>query len=166
MPEDLSLGEDLVFNLSYLEVCGRKGFIIQNQLLYNYVRDGKESLDNGYREDYHYTVQRLYDAFYGFCIRKNIMINELFWKWAMWMYREALNNTNSEDNKQNIWKRYKINDRVMKDWRLTEIIKQIGQGNGMPAYVGYRSKSYAVLLLMQFYEKCKTNCKERWRNNG
>ena len=161
MSEELSLGEDLVFNLNYLDACGRQGFIIQNQILYNYVRNGKESLDNGYRDDYHYAVQRMYDAFYGFCEKRSIETNKVFWKWAMWMYDEVLCNTYSQSSRQSAWRRYRFNDRVMKDQRLAEIVKQIGRDNGVPAYVGYRSRSYAILLLMRYYERYKKIVKKR-----
>lgn len=161
MPEDMSLGEDLVFNLQYLDACGRQGFVIWNQSLYNYVRNGKASLDNCFLDSYHYVVQRMYDALYQFCEKNKIVLDEIFWRWALWLYEEVLRNTYCSDNPQNICQRYRYNNKVLKDQRLARTVKQLGKSIGLPAYVGYNSKNYGILLLMFYYEKCKRALRDK-----
>lgn len=161
MPEDISLGEDLVFNLRYLDVCDRRGFIVWNQPLYNYVRSDKESLNNCFLNNYHYAVQRMYDALSEFCEKKLIVCNEVFWQWALQMYERVLRNTYNSSNPQNGYQRYRYNNKVLKDQRLAKIVNQLGQSIGIPAYVGYKSRNYGVLQLMHYYEKCKWALREK-----
>ena len=51
MPENLSLGEDLIFNLSYLNACPGTKIVIYNKPLYNYYCANNESLNHKYRSD-------------------------------------------------------------------------------------------------------------------
>lgn len=46
MREELSLGEDLLFNLNYLDCVGEKNIVILNDPIYFYVIGDKESLSN------------------------------------------------------------------------------------------------------------------------
>lgn len=48
MDENLSLGEDLLFNFAYLDVC-RPKIVINNKPLYIYTKIGNDSLDSKYR---------------------------------------------------------------------------------------------------------------------
>lgn len=51
MPDDLSLGEDLLFNLLYLDACGSTDIVIMNEPLYNYFAGSEQSLNRKYRPD-------------------------------------------------------------------------------------------------------------------
>jgi glycosyltransferase involved in cell wall biosynthesis len=49
--EDLSLGEDWLFNLSYIDASENDKFAVISKPLYNYVRGNSDSLDSKYRKD-------------------------------------------------------------------------------------------------------------------
>ena len=55
--EDLSLGEDWLFNLAYIDASANDRIAVVTKPLYNYVRGNNDSLDSKYRRD-------LLDIFY------------------------------------------------------------------------------------------------------
>ena len=59
MPEDLSLGEDLLFNFAYLEACGSTTIHVLDRGLYKYRVDSAESLNKKYRPDLLEIYERL-----------------------------------------------------------------------------------------------------------
>lgn len=61
-PEDLSLGEDWLFNLAYIDASENDGITVITKPLYNYVRGNDESLDSKYRSDLLDIYRRLNDA--------------------------------------------------------------------------------------------------------
>lgn len=58
--ENLSLGEDLLFNIEYLKT-GIDDFSYANLPLYHYVKRKTESLDNKYRKDFLEIQEKLYE---------------------------------------------------------------------------------------------------------
>ncbi len=58
---DISLGEDLIFNIKYLQ-AGIDQFVCIDKALYHYQRSGIQSLDNKYREDFLEIQERIFDS--------------------------------------------------------------------------------------------------------
>lgn len=63
--ENLNLGEDLLFNLDYLNECNNN-IVMLNIPLYHYYRWGRVSLDNSYNEKYASSQKILYTRFLSF----------------------------------------------------------------------------------------------------
>ena len=61
-PEDLSLGEDWLFNLAYIDASENGRIAVITKPLYNYVRGNDESLDSKYRSDLLDIYRRLNNA--------------------------------------------------------------------------------------------------------
>ena len=61
-PEDLSLGEDWLFNLAYIDASENGRIAVITKPLYNYVRGNDESLDSKYRSDLLDIYHRLNNA--------------------------------------------------------------------------------------------------------
>jgi hypothetical protein len=59
MPEDLSLGEDMLFNLAYLDECVSTEIAIINEPLYIYFAGSGQSLNRRYRPDLDSIYERL-----------------------------------------------------------------------------------------------------------
>jgi len=62
--KELSLGEDLLFNLRYLEYC--KKISIIEDILYNFICYNKDSLSRRYRDDFFEVQQRLFHEVAGY----------------------------------------------------------------------------------------------------
>lgn len=69
-PEDMSYGEDLLFNLKYLEYCN--GVIETREQLYNYIMQNTDSLEAKYKPDLFENQTRLYKAVKQFMIEHNV----------------------------------------------------------------------------------------------
>lgn len=61
-PEDLSLGEDWLFNLAYIDASANEKIVVVTKPLYNYMRGNDESLDSKYRKDLLDIYRRLNDT--------------------------------------------------------------------------------------------------------
>lgn len=72
---NLSLGEDLLFNINYIQ-SGITEFVNINKSLYHYERRGKESLDHKYRPDFLKIQERLYEELIMFSDKYNISIKQ------------------------------------------------------------------------------------------
>lgn len=68
-PEDLSYGEDFLFNLAYAEYCS--GVIETREQLYNYIEQNPESLEARYKPDLFENQTRIYQAVKQFMIAHN-----------------------------------------------------------------------------------------------
>ena len=70
-PEDLTLGEDLIFNFEYLD-CTNKKIKVINKPLYDYIMNGKDSLDNKYYDDLLFIYERLNKEMFFYAEKWNI----------------------------------------------------------------------------------------------
>lgn len=71
-PEDISLGEDWLFNLSYIDASDNGRFAVISKPLYNYVRGNSESLDSKYRPDLLDIYKRLNTVCFSYLQKWNI----------------------------------------------------------------------------------------------
>lgn len=152
MPEGISIAEDLLFNLQYLDAEEIEEICILNDAEYIYVRNGDESLDNRYHADYYAVHKQAFD-----------MLRELLKKWDVWeenraAYREhywrfledALRNNMRQVEKQNYRERIKSNDKILKEPFFQELLFERKGRMSRSTYWCYRLKKYALL---RFYQK-------------
>ena len=120
--QELSLGEDMIFNLDYLNVCSGNIKII-NKSLYYYVNDDKESLDNKYYDNLFEIYRELfkkinhsmeilgtdYDKY-----KKDINLDYFY------LIEKVLTNTLNKKNKDSFFNKLKYNNYILssKDCRM------------------------------------------------
>lgn len=94
-PEDLSLGEDWLFNLAYLDALPNDQIAVVTKPLYNYVRGNSESLDSKYRNDLLDIYRRLNVACFEYLRRWDLDLEQMekFYNSRFYMYEKVLNNT-------------------------------------------------------------------------
>jgi hypothetical protein len=125
--ESLSLGEDLVFCLDYYSRCNSQSIICINVPTYNYVRCGKESLDNKYYHDLLDIDEKVYSRLKE-CIvswkadekQINIYNNSRFFR-----YTNALSNTYREGNKSTSKEKRRINNNILKSKEFKEALEKV-----------------------------------------
>lgn len=152
MPEGISIAEDLLFNLQYLEAEEIEEICILNDVEYNYVRNGEESLGNRYHADYYEIHKWAFD-----------IIQELLKKWDVWEenregYREhywhfledALKHSMRGIKKQNYRQRIKSNNKILAEPLFQELLSERKNSIGRSTYWCYRLKKYGLL---RFYQK-------------
>lgn len=124
--EGINLGEDIMFNLEYLEFMNNK-IIILNKSLYVYQLRDNESLDNMYYDNLVEIYNDLYQKLYYYINKfKGSMeqYEEMFYTSYLNMLIRALHNTFNSKNKDSIVKKIKINSKILKSG---EFIKCIGK---------------------------------------
>lgn len=114
--KNLSLGEDLIFNLEYLRASQRNICFI-NKCKYNYILRNEESLDNKYYSDlydiYVMLYRKIYDTMSFFKIDfEKYRYN--YYKSYFFMLKRVLKNTFSEKSNMNIFEKIKYNSYVIK----------------------------------------------------
>lgn len=112
-PEDLSLGEDLLFNLEYIDNTNGKIAIVNKPLNY-YLQTGNESLDNKFYPFLFDIYKRINKSILNYlikweCDKKQLTI---FYNFSFYSYEKALRNT--FHYKSDIEKKYKYNKQIMK----------------------------------------------------
>lgn len=115
MREDLTLGEDLLFNLEYLRRAGIEAFYIINEPLYNYVKSGKESLDNRYYSNMWELTNLFLDSIYEYYQWAQLNEPELLRNIIYYYYIDLFDNTMRKENRKPFWGKIKENKQIMQD---------------------------------------------------
>lgn len=94
-PEDLSLGEDWLFNLAYIDASANEKIVVVTEPLYNYIRGNDESLDSKYRKDLLDIYRRLNDTCLSYLRKWKLPAEqiEIFYNSRFYLYEKVLRNT-------------------------------------------------------------------------
>lgn len=129
--ENLSLGEDLLFNLEYLKkVSG--DIVVINKALYNYVVKDSKSLSNIYYENFFEIQKVLYKEIYKTIeLLNGSIINykkDYYSKYLIdiiW----SLNNTFKKDNKMSFSKKLRVNSEILKSKETSICLKEFDRNS-------------------------------------
>ena len=93
--EDLSLGEDWLFNLAYIAASENDRIAVITKPLYNYMRGNDESLDSKYRKDLLDIYRRLNDTCLSYLRKWKLPAEqiEIFYNSRFYLYEKVLRNT-------------------------------------------------------------------------
>ena len=94
-PDDLSLGEDWLFNLAYIDASGNSRIAVVIKPLYNYVRGNNDSLDSKYRRDLLGIYRRLNAECESHLKNWNVPPEQMekFFNSRFYLYEKVLRNT-------------------------------------------------------------------------
>lgn len=94
-PEDLSLGEDWLFNLAYIDASANEKIVVVTKPLYNYMRGNDESLDSKYRKDLLNIYRRLNDTCLSYLRKWKLPTEQIekFYNSRFYLYEKVLRNT-------------------------------------------------------------------------
>ena len=155
-PEDLSLGEDWLFNLAYLDAVSSTKILVITKPIYNYVRTGKESLDEGYRPDMLEIYRRLNKDCHSYLNKWNVSSEQMqiFYNSKFYSYEKVLRNTLRTPNKS---KRelYNWNSQFMRSHEFQETLQKRDCWIH-PLYLSaYRLGSYRLIALLNQVQRFK-----------
>ena len=121
--EDLSLGEDILFNLDYLNTAN-SDIVIVNKPLYNYIRTEKESLDNRFYRNLNEIYNRIFEQLSYYADKWEIskadyqfIISARFYA-----FENVLRNTFHP--KSDIQNKYQYNSDVLKSQEFMEVLEK------------------------------------------
>lgn len=126
MPLSLSLGEDLLFNLDYLEHGSNTKIVIYNDALYDYYCFSSDSLNHKYRKD----LKEIYtELIRGFSSRiQNWDLDEQqlakFYSAKYHMLMRVMRNTYHPLNEQSDSERLRLNDEILRSKAFLEAVQR------------------------------------------
>ena len=154
MKQDISIAEDLLFNLQYLDAVGEVPIVVLNQVTYYYVRNGQPSLDSGYRKNY-YAIHKMVLGKMWKYIKKWQVPKEdipLFHK-RYWEYMQSsFANLECKKCSLNSFGKFVEKSRITADRHFQKSLVQKKDILGRGSYLMWRSRIY---LFAWLYEKIR-----------
>lgn len=161
-PEDLSLGEDWLFNLAYIDASENDAFAVVTKPLYNYVRGNQESLDSKYRSDLLDIYRRLNAACQSYLQRWDVSSEQWdkFYNSRFYMYEKVLRNTMRAPEMS---RREKLtrNDAFMQSEEFLEVLRARSCFVHPLYLAAYRSGHYARILQLDWLYQLKNTRKKK-----
>lgn len=146
MDHDISLGEDLIFNIQYLKYCNK--VIFKEASYYHYCMQANDNLTFQYRENKLELMKILYDNCLGYfkeCELSNdevIELNNIFIKWMYSCFIDLFNKNCNLSFKQ---KKIFINNAIMK---YNNIIKKTSNNINIYLILKYILRLPILVLLV------------------
>lgn len=150
-PEDLSLGEDLLFNFEYLDSTKGK-IVVINQPLYNYIRDGKESLDNKYYPDLLDIYRRLNSETEKYAQKWSLSDAQISKMYSSFFFRleNVLRNTFNKKNKESFRQKLKYNNEILNSNDFQESMKKMDAFIHPLYSFAYKKRKYLLVMCLDF----------------
>lgn len=158
MREDMSLGEDILFNLAYLDVIDKTRIGVINKANYCYRNDNQDSLNYRYRPDL-FSINKCIVQAIGKSFKKWGIIDpsdwEQYYNLVFYKFVNAMKNTLSSKNKIPFSQKIKYNESILHDELFRETLKKMTVR--MDPYVkhAYESGDYRIVMLAEKYQKVK-----------
>ena len=155
--EDLSLGEDWLFNLAYIDASANDRIAVVTKPLYNYVRGNNDSLDSKYRRDLLDIYRRLNADCLSHLKKWNASPEQMekFYNSQFYLYERVLRNTMQAPN-QTKQEKIEQNSAFMQ----TKEFKNVMDARTCyvhPLYLAaYKSGNFANVLRIDWLYKIKT----------
>ena len=153
---DLSLGEDWLFNLAYIDASENDRIAVITKPLYNYMRGNEESLDSRYRCDLLEIYRRLNAACLSHLQKWDASEGQMekFYNSQFYLYEKVLRNTMRAPDVSRREKR-KWNSTFMRSKEFREALNT-RKCFVHPFYLSaYRSGNFISVLLVDFLCKAK-----------
>ena len=123
--EGLSLGEDLIFNLDYLDAVDGS-IVVANKVCCNYTRTENDSLDHKYRPDlfkiYQQTDARILNSLQNWKVEEASF--RLYRNSVFYHYEHMLKNTFHKQNKQSHQEKLSYNNELMNSLEFKKILEE------------------------------------------
>lgn len=154
MNPKISIAEDLLFNLEYLNAAGECSIVVLNDVNYYYVRNGQASLDYGYKRNYYTIHKKVLGTLWGYCQTWQVSKEdtELYYK-RYWEYMQnAFSNLELADCTLGNLQKFVEKCRITADRHFQRSLVLQKENLGRGSYLVWRSRVY---LLVWLYEKIR-----------
>ena len=151
MPLGLSLGEDLLFNLNYLEHGGNTKIVIYNDALYDYYCFSSDSLNHKYRKDLYSISSELLRGFSSHIQNWDLEEQELakFYSEEYHILIRVMRNSFDPRNEQSRRERLQFNNGILRSTAFKEAVRR-ADCHINPLYrAAYATGSYTVVQMAQ-----------------
>lgn len=162
MDENLSLGEDLIFNLQYLD-CTNKKIVIINKCLYNYLRSGAESLDNKYYPELLEIYKRINSELLYYTTKWNIseIEKKKYYSAVFYKYEVVLKNTFNRKNSQSYFEKLKYNNSILKSNEFVDSLENMDGKLFLLNRLAYKTRNYTFVRIVNYLVDILSKIKNR-----
>lgn len=158
MREDLCLGEDLLFNLEYLDVLGEVRIGVINKTNYIYQDMDQDSLNRKFRHDL-FAIRNEIDLALEYYLKKWGIEDEDSWNKyynaVYYDYLGVLNNTFNKRNPMNLRERIVFNNRILEQERFLESVRKCTASIPNELRKAYESGDYKRVLAVEKLQRIK-----------
>lgn len=167
MPLDLSLGEDYLFNLEYLDCCNCTGIIVLNEANYGYNEFSNDSLHLKYRKDLWNIYNRLLDATSKYLRKWDVSEEQRkkFFNASFYMCDLAMRNAFHVKNSESVVWKIRYNNRILKSRRFRKALKLCDVSVNKVYLKLYSFGDYRLLMLADALIKVLKEIKKKIRFN-
>lgn len=150
MDESLSLGEDLLFNFSYIDCCNSRKIYHTNKCTYYYIRTEEESLVNKFRPNMFEIYKRINDEILRYITKWGIDEEQmgLFYNSVYFSYEYCLKNTFHKNNTASKKEKYALNRKIIQSKRFKTSIKKASCKIRTPLKIAYKLGDYRFVEIV------------------
>ena len=153
MIKDLSLGEDLIFNLDYLDVVPSKKICVINAANYVYLDYNEDSLKNKYREDLESINAFILDRELEYMIKWGLVDSESMAKYYKNVYYRSVQNMNNTFHKKNkipYYRKIIRNNQILKSNEFRKALQYMNTKIPKHLMKVYKTRNY---FFVRIYDK-------------
>ena len=166
MPCDMDLGEDLLFNLEYMDKSNKEGYIIDNRGLYYYVQNRDLSLSTRWRNDRFKIESMLNTKIREYCEKWDVVDYTILNKLIYYNYRDMMVRVKDFTTPMSCREKIRYNNEILSSSEFQEAIRQYKDEIEHLVWIAYKSRNYVVLQLIVMLEKCKESLRKRFKEKG
>lgn len=158
MREDLSLAEDILFNLAYLDALDQTGIGVVNKPNYLYQNEDPSSLYRKYRQDL-LTINETVSRELSVYLKKWNVVDDASWKLyynaVFYQYANVLKNTFHENNPMTSKEKIAYNNAVLCKTGFQEALAKMSARIPAPLLSAYRSGNYRRVIAAEKIQRFK-----------
>ena len=163
--ETLALGEDILFNLDYLDCCENTTICVINKPLYHYMVDGSDNACKKYYADYLRIEECINRGIKTKLDKWNIEKANIgfFYSIAFWGYESALRSTFNSQNTMSKSEKIKYNNSIMRKSEFVEALTNIEKTINPIYRFAYKSRDYRFVLFANSLVKIKNKMQGKFK---
>lgn len=167
MELDLSLGEDLLFNYSYIDNCHNPEVVVLNKSLYGYYCFSDDSLNHKYRADLKQIYDRLNKKTLFYLQKWGVSSEQLsiFYNSVFYRYEKVLSNTFRKESPLTKREKYQCNNTILSSDEFRQALA-LSNCYLHPLYrLAYRLARYRLVQMVDSMVKVSNKFKKWLRKN-
>jgi glycosyltransferase EpsJ len=156
MDEHIDLGEDLLFNIKYLDCCENSEIVVVNNKSYYYF-ENMGSLFRKYRREYWEIQMKLYEALFHYLSKWNSSDEQIqkYYNSKISMYIGVFENTFKSDNNDSFVQKIRFNTCVLRSKDFRETLCKSNCYINPFVKLAYKSRSYFMVYIINSLARLK-----------
>lgn len=159
MNENISLGEDLLFNYEYLDKCENSEIIVLNKELYGYYCTSEESLNCKYRKDLKQVYEILNTETLKFLLKWEIDDQQLkkYYNCVFWRMDKVMKNTFRKECTMSKKQKYEYNNMLLRSEQFRDVMRKKNCYLHPLYKIAYSMSNYHAVQLVDFLANIKNS---------